>query len=105
MYWRATSIRFSRGRSTPAMRAISVLRTRGELALALLVAGVRRADDPHRPLALDDLALVANLLDRRADLHCASDAAPETKNPASTAGGLAAGTRTPCLAARSPRDF
>jgi hypothetical protein len=48
-----------------------ILRARG-LALALLVTGVRRADDPHGSLALDDLALVANLLDRRADLHGAS---------------------------------
>src|SRR5512139_1211184 len=87
MYWRLISIRFSRGRSTPAMRAIlrvsefrvplnpgrrraNARRRRGTgLALALLVTRVRRADDPHGALALDALALVAILLDRRADLH------------------------------------
>src|SRR5690242_12222252 len=72
MYWSEISIRFSRGRSTPAIRAIldSLLVTGAAgLALALLVARVRGADDPHDTLALDDLALVANLLHRRADLH------------------------------------
>src|SRR3990172_5302145 len=70
MYCRPTSIRFSRGRSTPAMRAIGLSPKRaGPLALALLVTGVGRADDPHGALALDDLALVADLLHRRADLH------------------------------------
>src|SRR5512136_1120417 len=73
MYWSEISTRFSAGRSTPAMRAIPlspVLRARAlGLALALLVAGVGGADDPHDALALHDLALVADLLHRRADLH------------------------------------
>src|SRR5512133_1343590 len=69
MYVSAISTRFSRGRSTPAMRAILLSEPARALALALLVAGVGRADDPHGALALDDLALLAHLLDRRADLH------------------------------------
>src|SRR5215510_7384495 len=64
MYVSAISIRLLRGRSTPAMRAISL-----PLALPLLVLGVVRADHAHDALAPDDLALVANLLDRRSDLH------------------------------------
>src|SRR5512144_667149 len=69
MYFSEISIRFSAGRSTPAMRAIRVVLPVPGLALALLVAGVGGADDPHHALALDDLALVADLLDGRADLH------------------------------------
>src|SRR5512133_649167 len=117
MYWRATSIRFSRGRSTPAMRAIRLSVTRRALALALLVAGVGRADDPHGALALDDLALVANLLDRRADLHDPFPSArgfeprspaPKTKNPAATAGGPGGSVAlrgAPGVAARILRAF
>src|SRR5438105_10546672 len=56
---------FSRGRSTPEMRAIATV----SLALPLLVAGVGGADDPDHALAADHLALDANLLDRGADLH------------------------------------
>src|SRR5947209_8058945 len=36
--------------------------------LALLVLGVR-ADHAHHPFAVDDLAVVAHLLDRSPDLH------------------------------------
>src|SRR5258708_39969705 len=61
-YVRLISGRFSRGMSTPAMRAMSLL------TLPLLVAGVL-ADDHHAPVAADDLALVAHLLDARLDLH------------------------------------
>src|SRR5512136_808414 len=68
MYCSEISMRFSAGRSTPAMRAIPSSSSPG-LALALLVAGVGGADDPHDALALHDLALVADLLHRRADLH------------------------------------
>src|SRR3954469_848787 len=51
---------FSRGRSTPAMRAIV------SSALPLLVAGVGRADHAHHALAADHLALHADLLHRSA---------------------------------------
>src|SRR5512142_3326705 len=100
MYWSEISMRFSAGRSTPAMRAISLVLPRRRLALALLVAGVGGADDPHDALALDDLALVADLLHRRADLHgrTASDVDPETKSPASASGGTGCG-----IAARPAR--
>src|SRR5262245_42703221 len=53
---------FSRGRSTPEMRAI-------RLALPLLVPRVRGADHPHHALAADHLALHADLPHRSADLH------------------------------------
>lgn len=39
------------------------------LALALLVPGIRGANDSHDPLALDDLALDTDWLDRRANFH------------------------------------
>src|SRR5919107_1264452 len=68
-------MRFVRGRSTPAIRAISresfsVLRSTGQLcsALPLLVLLVR-ADHAHHTLAPHDLALVTDFLDRRSDLH------------------------------------
>src|SRR6478672_3296711 len=48
--------------STPEIRAMLLL------ALTLLVARVA-ADDPHRAVAADHLALVAHLLDRRSNLH------------------------------------
>src|SRR3954464_11815326 len=62
MYVRPTSTRLLRGTLTPAMRAIRYL------ALTLLVAGVL-ADDEHRAVATDDLALLAHRLDRRSYLH------------------------------------
>ena len=54
----------TRGRSTPAIRAMMCISS----TLPLLVAGVF-ADDAHDALAADDLALVANLLDARTNLH------------------------------------
>src|SRR5947209_5677062 len=63
MYVSAISNRFSRGMSTPEIRAM-----RSPSALALLVTGVR-ADDAHRPVPADHLALLADLLDGRTDLH------------------------------------
>src|SRR5262252_3278746 len=72
MYWREITTRLAGGRSTPAMRAMLVLVPRslaGPLALPLLVTRIRRADHPDDPLAADHLALVADLLHRRADLH------------------------------------
>src|SRR5215207_4850050 len=47
---------------TPAMRAMA------DLPLPLLVTGVL-ADDEHRAVAADDLALLAHRLDRRSYLH------------------------------------
>src|SRR5215469_10419303 len=76
MYWREITTRFAGGRSTPAMRAMLVLVPRslaGPLALPLLVTRVRRADHPDDPLPADHLALVANLLHRRTDLHGDTD--------------------------------
>src|SRR4051795_3418612 len=61
MYVSATSTRFSRGMSMPAMRAI-------RSALPLLVLGVR-ADDHHGPVPADHFAVVTARLDRRSDLH------------------------------------
>jgi hypothetical protein len=54
--------RFSRGMSTPAMRAI------GALSLSLLVLG-DNADDHHHAGALDDLAPLTARLDRGRNLH------------------------------------
>ena len=54
-------MRLVRGRSTPEIRAIV-------LSLPLLVLLVR-ADHPDHPTAADDLALVADLFDRRSDFH------------------------------------
>src|SRR5262245_9506753 len=68
MYVKATSPRLSRGRSTPATRAIPWSSPRGPSALALLVARVR-ADDPHDALAPDHLALLTSRPDRRPHLH------------------------------------
>src|SRR5215468_3369153 len=67
MYWIATSPRLSRGRSTPAMRAIAAPFS-GSLALPLLVARVL-ADDAHAPRAPHHLAVLAPHLDRRSDFH------------------------------------
>src|SRR5688572_31678874 len=58
------SSRLSRGRSTPAIRAIPG----GLLALPLLVSRVG-ADDHHDAAAPDHAALVAHLLHGRPDLH------------------------------------
>src|SRR5262249_52055116 len=63
MYVRPISTRLLGGRSTPAIRATSRLLS----ALALLVLRVL-AHYPHDTLALHDLALVADLLDRRPNL-------------------------------------
>src|SRR5678816_2512378 len=76
MYWREITTRLAGGRSTPAMRAMLVLVPRslaGPSALPLLVTRVRRADHPDDPLPADHLALVANLLHRRTDLHGDTD--------------------------------
>src|SRR4029077_17390025 len=64
MYVRAISTRFCRGRSPPAMRAIL-------LPLPLLVLLVA-ADDAHDTLPAHDLALDADLPDRRPYFHCVS---------------------------------
>src|SRR5438128_12369598 len=64
-YCSEVSICFSRGRSTPAIRAMYVLSS----ALPLLVTGVRGADHADHALAADHLALHADLLHRRTDLH------------------------------------
>src|SRR3954447_17626895 len=63
MYVRPTSTRLFKGMLIPAIRAISC-----PLALPLLVARVR-ADDENRPVAADDLALLAHRLDRRSYLQ------------------------------------
>src|SRR3954452_5705575 len=62
MYVRPTSTRLLRGTLTPAIRAMT------QLPLTLLVAG-GLADDEHRAVATDDLALLAHRLDRRSYLH------------------------------------
>src|SRR3989304_4082820 len=59
------STRLSRGRSTPAIRANAYL-----LPLPLLVPRVR-ADHADRAAPTDQLAPVADLLDRRSHLHVA----------------------------------
>src|SRR5207245_6877217 len=91
MYVTATSPRFSRGRSTPATRAMCPLRSSFErrlcrrnpslgrfgkgakppsegLSLSGLVSRIL-ADDPRHALTLDDLAVFAAHLDRRSYLH------------------------------------
>src|SRR4051812_27164198 len=62
MYVSEISSRFSRGMSTPEIRAMVLL------ALTLLVTRVY-ADDTHRAVAADHLALVAHLFHRRSNLH------------------------------------
>src|SRR5690349_6111659 len=68
------------GMLMPAIRAISLYLKRREKRasllkmdnkspLALLVAGVRRANDVHHAPAAHDLAVLADLLDRRTDFH------------------------------------
>src|SRR6266568_1169425 len=114
MYWSEISMRFSRGRSTPEIRAILdvllVLPRRGALALALLVARVGGANDPHDALALDDLALVTDLLDRSADLHDATASRDDSrcsrrKSPAAASGGTGGGDvpdRPRCMISHRP---
>src|SRR5215210_8340088 len=82
MYVSPISIRLFTGRSTPTTRAISVQSPKKQfgrisnlkflkLPLALLVLGVG-ADHAHHALAVDDLAVVAHLLDRSPNLHLTS---------------------------------
>jgi hypothetical protein len=62
-------IALSRGRSTPAIRAICVLRfLRQLLALSLLVLGID-ANHAHHAFALDDLALVAHFFNACSNFH------------------------------------
>src|SRR5687768_6841418 len=63
MYVRPISMRFVRGRSTPEIRAMLFPLT---LTLLVLLVGTNHA---HNTLAAHHLALVANLLNRRSDLH------------------------------------
>src|SRR5437868_10547308 len=65
MYVSAMFARLLRGRSTPAMRAMVLLCS---LSLTLFVLGIN-ADHAHYALAVDDLALIANLLDRCSYFH------------------------------------
>src|SRR5664279_1438945 len=64
MYVRATSTRFSRGMSTPAIRAI-----RSALPLLVLWIG---ANDHHGPVAADHFAVVATGLHRGSDFQRSS---------------------------------
>src|SRR3982751_5238927 len=64
---------FSRGRSTPEIRAM-------RLPLPLLVARVRGADHAHHALAADHLALHADLPDRSTNLHGFLPPQPEQPN-------------------------
>src|SRR5262245_34637574 len=64
MYWIAISPRLSRGKSTPAMRAMWT----ALLALPLLVTRIL-ADDAHRALSAHDLAMFAPHLDGWSDFH------------------------------------
>ena len=64
-------MRLWRGRSTPAIRAMSYPPSPGAACGGVL------ADHAHDALAADDLALVADLLDRRSDLH---RIAPDTRS-------------------------
>src|SRR5262245_40599719 len=57
-------MRFSDGRSTPAMRAMF-----SSLLLTLLVPRIAAADHPNHALATHDLAVLADLLHGRTDLH------------------------------------
>src|SRR5438093_452946 len=69
MYVSATSIRFSAGRSTPAIRATRFLLA---LLLALLVPRIAGADHADHALATHDLAVLADLLDRCTHLHASA---------------------------------
>src|SRR3954447_17156496 len=63
MYDRPISTFFSRGRSTPEIRAMFYL------ALTLLVLGIAFADDASHAGALDDLAVLADRLHAAANFH------------------------------------
>src|SRR5262245_45836677 len=65
MYVSAISMRLSAGRSTPAMRATSP----PSLLLTLLVPRIALADHADDALATHDLAVLADLLDRRPNFH------------------------------------
>src|SRR5216110_1939216 len=79
MYWIAIWPRLSRGRSTPAMRAMS---SAPLSTLALFVARVL-ADDPDHARAPHDLAVLAAHLDRRSDFHVSAPVLFETvRDPA-----------------------
>ena len=62
MYVSAISILLFRGRSTPAIRAIS-------LPLPLLVPRILLADDPNHPGSPDHLAVLTDRFDAAANLH------------------------------------
>src|SRR5947207_6376414 len=64
-------MRFSIGRSMPAMRATGTLL----LALTLLVPRVAAANHANDALATHDLAVLADLLPGRANLHVGSPSA------------------------------
>src|SRR3954454_10143181 len=66
MYVSEISSRFSRGMSTPAIRAMN--RLLYPSTLPLLVTRVV-TDDTDGPVSADHLALVAHLLDRRSNFH------------------------------------
>src|SRR6185295_4941478 len=63
MYGRAYRIFFSRGRSTPAIRAIA-------LPLPLPVLRIALADDAEHAPPFDHLAMLTDRLDARANLQC-----------------------------------
>jgi hypothetical protein len=65
MYVSPISSFLSRGRSTPAIRAI--------LALPLLVLGIASADDARDTLPLDHLAMLADWLHAAANFHGRSE--------------------------------
>src|SRR5262245_20290495 len=65
MYVSATSMRFSVGRSMPAMRATESLLS----ALTLLVPRIAAADHTNHALATHHLAVLADLLHGRSNLH------------------------------------
>src|SRR5882762_4821976 len=65
MYVSATSMRFSIGRSMPAMRATGVLLS----ALTLLVPRIAAADHTNDALATHHFAVLADLLHGRTNLH------------------------------------
>src|SRR5262249_50850486 len=66
IYVNPISMRLVRGRSTPAIRAMAIGPRRLTLPLLVFLVGTNH---PHDPPTSDDLALVANALHRRSDLH------------------------------------
>src|SRR4051794_25690070 len=62
MYVSPISTFFSRGRSTPEIRAILS-------ALPLLMLGITLADDPHHAIPLDHLAVLADGFHARPNFH------------------------------------